>query len=66
MVEPIAPFQCRVFQSIEAAQPPAFVNDPGFKEAIDRFRQSIDQEIPNAANRWGDLLIGRPFGAFDR
>tara|TARA_R110002124_G_scaffold42638_1_gene131264 strand:- start:4571 stop:4819 length:249 start_codon:yes stop_codon:yes gene_type:complete len=66
IVEPIDPFYCRVFHSLEAVPWATAVNDLGLEEAIDRFCQSIVIRVSDAADRWFNARLRQAFGVFDR
>ena len=54
VVEPVDPFQRREFDALEGAPWPTAMDDFGFVEAVDRFRESVVVAVADAADRGFD------------
>lgn len=65
VVEPVHPFERRVFHGFEAAPWAAAVDELGIEQAVDRLGQRVVITVANAADRRLDACFGKTFGVAD-
>ena len=66
MVEPVDPFQCRVFDGFEGSPGPPPMHDLGLVEAIDGLGQGVVITVADTADRGLDAGLGEALCVFDR
>lgn len=65
MVEPVDPFEGRVFHCFEGTPWSTAVDHLGLVKAVDRLGQSVVVAVPDAADRWFDPGFGETLGVLD-
>jgi hypothetical protein len=66
VVEPVDPFQCRVFDGFEGSPRPPPTDDLGLVEAIDGLGQGVVITVADTADRGLDAGLGEALCVFDR
>jgi hypothetical protein len=62
VVEPVHPFEGRLFDGLEAAPRSASVDDLGLKQAVDRLGQRVVATVAQAADRRVDACFCEALG----
>jgi len=65
VVEPVDPFECCVFDGLEAAPRASAVDDLSFEQADDRLSEGVVIAVADAADRRFDTRFCQSFGVFD-
>ena len=66
VVEPVDPFQCRVFDGFEGSPRPPPMDDLGLVEAVDGFGQGVVIAVADTADRRLDAGLGEALRVLDR
>src|SRR5437667_3470247 len=66
MVEPVDPFERRVFHRLQMSPRTAAVDHFGLVEADDRLSQCVVVRIADAAHRWFSAYVGESLGVTNR
>lgn len=59
MIEPVHPFERGVFDRFQMVPGSSMVDEFGFVQAVDGFRQGVIVGIANAADRRGNASLGQ-------
>lgn len=66
VIEPVDPFERGIFNRLEGSPGSASMDDLGLVEAVDCLGQSVVVAVADAADRWLDPGLGKPFAVSDR